>query len=229
MHTKTLISLALIGALAACDVDEVPTDSGPGIDAGEPGDAARPEYPSGPYGTTIGSTTQNVTLMGYRAHHDRNTDPSWEQIQLDDYYDPLENRGFYGGSLKLMVVDIGAVWCPPCRLETAWLESPCKAYETKGLVCYSAVLEGENRGQPATQTDADTWRELQSDGAPAVPIVVADPEGNWLPYTQNSFPTNIFVDLKTMKIIDQVIGSDLTQLQTKMQKYLKQFFEEEGS
>lgn len=180
-------------------------DAGPlSFDAGPLPDAAPPPpppppppaYPGGPYGKRTGNVIANVTVDGYGYP---GAGSAWGPVKLEDFYDPNGTRGN-----KVLFVDVSAGWCGVCRQEAQDLKVKCAAKRSHGLVCYTALFQDDN-GDPATRSTVDAWLADYHLGFP----VVADTAFVWGDYFDSSAtPMNMFVDLKTMRILEATVGYD---------------------
>jgi hypothetical protein len=177
------------------DAGEVPYQD-PGIPPPDPSIV----YPAPPYGTSPGDTIHEIKLYGYADFSDPNS--SWRPIALSDFYDPNGNRGPDGAPLKVMLVNVSAVWCQVCKLEASSLQAKCDAAKDKGLVCYTAIFE-DSVYEPATRNEINYWASTYGITYP----IVLDRTFKWGEYfDENATPMNMFIDLKTMQILDIVMG-----------------------
>lgn len=167
----------------------------PQIDAGPPPPDAAPEpdagpepcvYPSGPYGSTLGSVVPSyATWIGYRPG-----DGAPKTVTADDFYDCDGSRGIHA-----VYLDYVAGWCSACQ-SAAWdLANKAAQWKSHGVVVVSLIIETSNYN-PASVSTAEWWRDqfdLQDT------YVLADPDqqifsGDFLPY-------EVLVDPRTMKIV----------------------------
>jgi hypothetical protein len=181
-----------------------PTDSGtapaPPTDTGTmpapPPDTAPPpatgDYPSGPYGLSVGSVIPNLSLSGYR-----DGTGAWTTIKTSDYYDPTGSRGVKG-----LLITVSAAWCGPCQEEARDLVDIYDSkYRARGAKFLTSMIENSSRGA-ATQTTVDSWIKMAGTNFD----IVADPGAKLL--GGSGLPFNMVVDPRTMKVTKSWSGSD---------------------
>ena len=182
------------------------TDSGappppPATDSGgapsPPADTAPPpatgDYPSGPYGLSVGSVIPNLSLNGYRGGTG-----TWGALKLAEYYDPTGSRGAKG-----LLITVSAAWCGPCQEEAKDLVDMFSAsYKARGAKFLTAMIENTSRN-PATQTTVDSWIKMAGTNFD----IVADPSAQLLK-SGAGLPFNLVVDPRTMKVTKSWSGSD---------------------
>jgi hypothetical protein len=168
------------------------TDSAPP----PPADTAPPpstgEYPSGPYGLSVGSVAPNVSLNGYRLGTG-----AYGPIKMSEYYDPTGARGIRG-----LLVTVSAAWCGPCREEAQDLVDMFPTYKARGGRFLTAMIENSSRA-PATQSTVDSWISFAGTNFD----IVADPSAQLLK-SGAGLPFNFVVDPRTMKVTKSWSGSD---------------------
>jgi hypothetical protein len=177
-----------------------PSDGGapppPADTAPPPADTAPPpptgEYPSGPYGLSVGYVIPNASLNGY--HSGTGT---WGPIKMSEYYDPTGSRGIRG-----LLVTVSAAWCGPCREEAQDLVDMFPAYKARGGRFLTAMIENSSRA-PATQSTVDSWVSFAGTNFD----IVADPSAQLLK-SGAGLPFNFVVDPRTMKVTKSWSGSD---------------------
>jgi hypothetical protein len=152
-------------------------------------------YPEGPYGKTAGAVIPDMSWDGYR---DGKGDVT--KVDLLDYYDPDGSKG-----IKVILVEMSALWCGVCRSEAARLAPVYEAdWKSKGARFVTLIVEG-NSHSPATQPDVDTWIKTYKcpyDVVLDASMSLAPPTGGTI-----GLPYNVIIDPRTMKI-DKVVEGD---------------------
>lgn len=188
------------------------------------GQAAKPaiSYPAGPYGINVGSIAPDFEWLGFQNASVKND--ALQTIRLSDFYNPHANDAtyvptdaahddrlyqneLYGVGTpkpKVMLIDIGSVWCPPCNAE-AKTELPGHYAELQPLggEFLLSLGDGATVGKPATQKDLFNWTKKYKVNFPST----FDPAyrlGELFP--ANAWPANVMIDTRTMKIIRTVAG-----------------------
>jgi thiol-disulfide isomerase/thioredoxin len=214
---KPILPLLMALALAACGAeqreppDSLVTDAGeeePAVPDGGYQDPGIPQpdpsivYPAAPYGTNLGDAVADMRLYGYADPLD--TSSVWRPIALSDFYDPNQNRGPNGTPLKLLWVNVSALWCTFCQAEAPVMRADCDKYKDKGLVCYTSIFEDGNR-QPATRETVDWWARTYLVRHP----ITLDRSFRWSAYfSASTSPFNMLVDLQSMRILAIIEGFD---------------------
>lgn len=167
-------------------------------------------YPAGPYGVEKGSTIANFKLSGLP--NPEQSKGEQVEIQLADFYNPTGDGTFPEGSVfgegtplpRVLLVNIGAVWCQPCQYEAdVVLPVHYEEYSPLGVQFLLVLADGPNVGVPATFNHLVTWTTRYETPWPAT----IDPDyavGSL--FKANAFPVNIVVDTKTMRIAEAVAG-----------------------
>ncbi len=195
------VAAAVATLLSGCGPSAPPPQQDPGLDM--PSDGS--PYAAPPYGLTKGETLRNIELFGYRVYPN-----DWQVVRLSEFYDPNGNKGPNGVPLKLLAINVSALWCSVCRWEAPILEETCKANRAKGLACYTGIFENAAQ-DPAARKDVNSWA---SDYKIDYPIVL-DSAFVWGAFfNKTATPMNMFVDPKTMKIIEVTIGADMKQMKS---------------
>jgi len=191
-------------------------DAGTGMDAGLP-DAGDPNaYPMGPYGVTVNKVIQNFTFPGYFTTGSGvkiNTLTSQPNLDLQTVRLATDANG---KPFRYLLLDISAGWCPPCNQEAEDLglsgtKSALVAnWLSRGGLFMTALVESYDGNTHAVPVAADieTWANQHN----AQSSLVYDP-GQTLELegiNPSAFPTNLVIDLKTMKIVSAWYGLDTT-------------------
>ena len=186
--TRYLLALGGCLALTACSSYRTEGEIPACIEADEGVD-----YPSCPYGTTVGDVVANATFEGY-ASHDR-VGEGLQTVSFADFYDPD------GEGPRLLFVNAGAVWCAPCKEEARELPHIWERLGDK--VAFIAVVYEGMPNVVATEKELASW--VKSFKTPF--FTVMDPEGQILAYFDKSSPPySMVIDTKTMRIVGQVVG-----------------------
>ena len=218
-----LLSAVLCVAGFACtpnvissgDPDSGQMDPDAGNNPSDAGTDPNP-YPGGPYGISVNRIIQNFTLPGYLATGagvKANTLPLLNDLDLQKIRKATDSAGH---PLRYLLLDISAGWCPPCNQEAQDLglngtkSTQIAAWAAKGGVFMTALVEGydESTGAAPVEGDVETWinqHNVQSS-------VVYDPTQKLIAQgiSPSAFPTNLVIDLQTMKIVSAWYGLDTT-------------------
>jgi hypothetical protein len=211
----------------ATSSNPMPTDTTPTPAPAFPegsGQAAKPqiEYPAGPYGINVGSVAPDFEWLGFQNASTKND--AMQTIRLADFYNPhvddatyvptdaahddrLYQSELYGvGTPKprVLLVDIGSVWCPPCNEEAKTLLPPLHAkYKPRGGEFLLSLGDSATQNKPASQKDLFNWTKKYKVDFPST----IDPDyklGELFP--ANAWPANVMIDTKTMKIVRTQAG-----------------------
>lgn len=145
-------------------------------------------YPPCPYGTAVGDVVSDAKFVGFATSKSTST----AEVRLRDFYDPTGATG-----KKLLFVNVGALWCGPCREETA--EMPAVFEHLHDRVAFlQIVFEGAQPSTPSTERDLRNW-----DDAYELPFwTVLDPDNEITKYFNRATPPfSMVVDVATMKIV----------------------------
>ena len=167
--------------------------------------AAGTNYPTTGCGTEVGSVIANYTFTGRLKGKDT---PTAASIRLSDFYDPDGSKGN-----RFLVINVSALWCVYCKEEAKQLPALKTTYGPKGVL-FMTDLAQKLDSSAADQADVDAW--ISSFALDTT--VVNDPTfvlGSAF-FDPAKMPLNLIVDLKTMKIVLKVIGSDLPTVTAKL-------------
>lgn len=172
----TMITIAALTCAAGCKPATAEPDAGIAIpDAGEQGDDAGSGCaPSGPYGTSEGSTFSPLTL------------PACDGTPFDVYG---EEEGFC--EARFTVVTAAAGWCVPCQMEAAQTEELLnEAYGPQGVRVIVAYIQDEGRNAP-TGEDCQGWKDTYGLSNP----VLYDPaQMTNIYFPASALPSNLIFD-----------------------------------
>ncbi len=228
MRTLTsLIPAAALLALAACSDDS--GNNGVSADMQPIGDMDTScgvgIYPCGPYGTSANSVVANMELQGYmdakelcKEHKDKVQDTATlRKISFKDYH--LGDSSCAAMKKTLLWVMVSAGWCVPCQAEVKAVQAKYEAgsYD-KRLGIINDVFETTKSNVPADAAFIKQW----ADGFKLTYPVLMDPQFKVGAYfSKTAAPFNMLIDTKTMKIVYRSTGSDLNNLEKKVQKFFK--------
>jgi hypothetical protein len=204
MRTSILatMALAIFGCSAPVHTDDTPNQQNP----------ADTNYVPGPYGYSQGSIMQNIQFTGKvdpggaAGMADYNTMPM-APITLASYHnDP---------SVKVLFISGVARWCAPCNDEQTQVPTVQAKYEPKGVRFLEALIEGQERGTPATEKDLNFWATFHS-----LHVAMAlDPTDAVHQYADiAAFPLNMIVTTSDMKIQLMQTG-EITDLDGTLAQY----------
>jgi thiol-disulfide isomerase/thioredoxin len=195
----SIVALVL-GSVAACSSSSA---------GGTSGFSCRPSGGSEAYPAETGCGTEAGEVLADYSFTGRLAGPSSAQktIKMSDFYDPDGKKGY-----SYMVVNVSAFWCQFCKEEAPSFANLDAQYKSKGVVWFTVVEQDADRS-PASNDRVDAWITAYNLVTPAV----SDPQqvlsGFFNP---DLMPLNMIVDLKTMKIVKKVTGSQLPQVQSEL-------------
>jgi hypothetical protein len=196
------MALAMVGCSAGTHIDDTPNQQNP----------ANVNYVAGPYGYTQGSVIQNIQFVG-------KVDPdgaagmanygalTMAPISLAAYHDDPK--------VKFLFISGVARWCAPCNAEQADVPAMQAKYEPKGFRFLETLIEGQQRGTPATEKDLNFWASFHS-----LHVGIAlDPTDAIHQYADiAAFPLNVIVSTSDMKIQLMQVGQ-ITNLDSTLAQY----------
>ena len=174
----------------------------PAADAGNDGG-----YPGGPYGVEKGQVLTNASFVGRK----EGIDAPRETFDFESF------RAQRSKGVKLMVFNVAAFWCSPCKEEAKEFQATIvPKYAPKGVAFLSIVLQDTAR-RPTTDAQIDTWITTYR----TTFAVARDPGGfvNTL-FNPDSMPLNMVIDLETMKIAEKIIGADIPKVTATLDRLL---------
>ncbi len=202
MRTRLLaLALPLAALVLACSSSTTPAQSGACTESGPAG------YPACPYGTDKGEVVANASFIGRRG----GMGTERETIDLASYH------AMRASGKKVLVVNVAALWCSPCREEAKEFQKAIvPEYDPKGVAFLSVVLEDSSR-KLSTDDDVDTWIKTYALTYP----VARDPEGYVTEFfDRNQMPLNMVIDLETMQITAKIVGADIAKVRAEIDRAL---------
>ena len=155
-------------------------------------------YPGAPYGYGIGAIIEDFSLEGY-IDDDGDGDlfnEAARQIALNEF--------FQGEDLdaKIILINVGAGWCPYCQDEMRYLTGVYDSYYAKGARVYSVVVQDDSENT-ADLAFAQTWANRFGSKMP----ITIDPTDLLGPYyPEAALPLNVYINAETMQIVDSYVG-----------------------
>ncbi len=128
-------------------------------------------------------------------------------IKLSEYAD----LGF-----KVVLFNVSAGWCGPCKQETTTFKSLLAKYPDVGI--YQVLYDGAQQGSlPALQLAKDWIKSFKGQGAVGV-----DPDRNVAPINvAGSTPLNLIIDAKTRKVLKKINGLPQTGIAGVIAPFMK--------
>ena len=157
----------------------------------------------------IGDTMDDFVMSGYT---DSNKDGSLAgeklaEVRLSDF----------AKTHKIILFDISAGWCGPCKTETTWFAGWLKTYGSKGLMIFQTLSDGNTQGSTPTTTMLDSWISTYK----AVGACGIDPYKQSSQYnSKGTVPLNLIIDAKTLKVLDKINGASKSALEAKIKTHL---------
>ncbi len=151
-------------------------------------------YPTGPFGTQVGSTlAPGLKWQGYRADSGQ-----VEEISIQDYFDCDGAKG-----VNALLLIQAALWCGACQSEAEELNDRiASGWSAKHIAVLSLVIE-DQWGSPASVAQALSWKQAFDAKGWGV---VADPDFTFAANGSNGLPLVIVVDPRTMKVMKKSEG-----------------------
>ncbi len=185
--------------------------TGGGTGGGDPN-----AYPPGPYGVSVNRVIQNFTFPGYFTAGSGvkvNTLTKSDTLDLQTFRTAVDGSG---AKFRFLLLDISAGWCQPCNQEAQDLglngskKTLIPDWLSRGGLFATILVEGYNESTygPPVAADLETWANAHSPQA----TLAIDPTQNLLAQgiSPSAFPTNLVIDLRTMKIVGAWYGLDTT-------------------
>lgn len=204
LRSKFVIALAALAVWSCSDAGAVgPVTVKPVVDSG----ASDGGYPGGPYGVERGQILTNASFIGRRGGLD----------SPRETFDFEALRALRASGAKLLVFNVAAFWCSPCKEEAREFQTTIvPLYGPRSVVFLSAVVQDASR-RPTNDTQVDAWISTYRLTFPTA----RDPNGfvNTL-FNPDSMPLNMIVDLETMRIEEKIIGADIPRITSTLDRLL---------
>jgi thiol-disulfide isomerase/thioredoxin len=196
------------------DATVVPADAGPPQDATRQSDAScgpgSGVYPCGPFGTSAGDVMANEPFWGQ-------WDDNGDGRVADDAGGTFDLGRLYllsASGARLLYVNLSAPWCSTCQSEAARLRSLYQELHPRGVEFLTVLWDLDSHA------DVADWADYFDLAFP-----VADDSG---PHRMEKYwdgsgvPLNMFVDLRTMKILHAAVDWDEASFRARVNSYLSQ-------
>jgi hypothetical protein len=178
------MAMAAFGCSSGPHIDNTPNQMNP----------ADTNYPAGPYGYSQGSVIQNIGFSGKIDPGGASGTADYANMPLS----PITLASFHNDpTVKVLFISGVARWCAPCNDEQKNVPAAQAMYEPKGVRFLEALIEGQQRGTPATEADLNYWAQAHS-----LHVGIAlDPTDAVHQYADiAAFPLNMIVTTSDMKI-----------------------------
>jgi hypothetical protein len=159
-------------------------------------DAALGPYPSGPYGTMVGSILANMTWIGY-------VDDAADAIATTKPYVMYSLDDARKSGKKYLMINLSETFCPGCQKSANEIKTGGAAVVTAGGVLIE-LLETTGFTTQASHTDLDNWVNKYS-----LPVTsMKDPDGTGTPSLNTLGPREhaYIVEMPSMKILQIIFG-----------------------
>jgi hypothetical protein len=187
-----LLALGVFGCSNEPKVDDTPNQVSPNND-----------YPPGPYGYVEGSVMENVNFVG-------KLDPQGPVAGASEYDAlPMANLALAelrrDPAVRFIVLSGVARWCGPCNAEQKSVRAAAAQFHDAGFRFLEALIEGNKRGVPATETDLNAWAKTHK-----LHVGIGlDPEDKIHQYADiAAFPLNMVVRTSDMQIVHMHVGQE---------------------
>jgi len=139
MTSRALILIGVVAMTSGCDAGGTEPSGPGGMVCPMPVTPADWDYPAGPYGSANGEV--------------------FEDFSLEDCDGNPVSFGEVLGGAELVLFNVGAGWCQPCKAETAQLEPRFhEPYCDDGLRIVQILFQ-DAQGLPATKFFCRQWRD----------------------------------------------------------------------
>jgi thiol-disulfide isomerase/thioredoxin len=123
----------------------------------------------------------------------------------------------YAGKAKIILFNLSAGWCGPCKNETQQFASLMATYGPKGLAIFQVLFDDVNPGDPPTVGLLDSWVSTYK----PLGSVGIDVDAESIIYnTTGITPVNMILDANTRKVLDKSHGYSQTTLESKIKTHL---------
>jgi len=156
-----------------------------------------------------GDVLEDFAMVGY-TDSDGDGSLAGEQLQVLRLSD-------HAAEAKVILFNLSAGWCGPCKQETQHFASLMKTYGPKGLAIFQAIFDAETPGDPPTVTLLDSW--IKAYGPSGSVGIDVDAESIIYNATGTT-PVNMILDAKTRKVLDKSHGYSQSTLESKIKTHL---------
>ena len=156
-------------------------------------------YPTGPFGTVVGSTLKNHTFLNPK---------TGKPVKLSDLYLHPEK--------KVLLINSSAGWCSVCKAESWTLRTVYNTYAPQGLEIWYTLFEDYD----AKPVSLGFWQKWTQSMNPNFPCLLDSQFEMGLYFNVSATPMNMLVDLETMQIVYLQTGFDETGLTNKIKSLL---------
>lgn len=156
-------------------------------------------YPTSGFGTAAGQiVNSSMTWVGYAPGSS-----GASKLSASSF---LDCDGKAGRNALLIIHSTS--WCTSCQQEAAQLEQKMtQSWAAAGVVVVEVLVENAN-GDPATTQTAKSWKDYY--GIEST-WVTADPEFQLESQAADSYPYEVLVDPRTMKIVETQAGGSMDE------------------
>lgn len=166
--------------------------------------AGYPTEPPGGFGGEEGDVIQNMVFSGFFSE-----DPVAGGVHQLEYRDGISFQDVREiGGYSHLLLNIGAEWCKPCRVEAVVLRGLYPSWAERGGYVLGVINQNQDYDS-AGRFEVESWsRQYETPYT-----LVHDPEG-YVAATLNpsTVPLNIVIDLETMEILRSKAGEDAETL-----------------
>jgi thiol-disulfide isomerase/thioredoxin len=244
---RSILGLALTLTLLGCAGDGLPAassaSSGPAIAAAKPGADAAGSHPSttcplvsGPHPAAIrGQEPEPIPGAGAPG---KGTAPALAAADLapaQTGWPAVDIAGIDANGAacalsddkgSVILLDVSAIWCYWCQVDTPAIQSLCNSYQGRGLKVVTVLAEDANGGGPCTQANLKSWTgtyglsfRVQSDrSGTADGVAEKTYVGN---PASMGFPTLVLID-KNFNVQYLKGGLTVSEVQAEIEKLLAQ-------
>jgi|GEM_PF-5849084 hypothetical protein len=209
---------------AGIDIGSTVYVPAPGLDATTQQNDSSPTYPLGPYGYGKDDIISPLTFQGY-ADQAFLCKKATDMVQDTNTLREIGFKDIYAGAAscqvqkkQLMWLIVGSGWDGNSQNEVAAVQTQVDAGAILDGVLVVNVLVEDDNYQPVTASYGKLWAN-NAKFQLTFPVAL-DPSFYLHSYTE-AFPTNILVDLETMKIVYLESGNNLSAVGQSMAEFFQ--------